>query len=33
VLAVMYLLLTRRQVHCGKPASVGMVAAVQTHKK
>jgi chromate transport protein ChrA len=33
VLAVMYLLLTRRQDHRGKPASVGTMAPVQTHKK
>jgi hypothetical protein len=33
VLAVIYLLLTRRQSHWGEPESVGTMAAVQTHKK
>jgi hypothetical protein len=33
VLAVIYLLLTRRQGQCGKPATVGTIAAVQTLKK
>src|SRR5882762_5955984 len=33
LLAVIYLLLTRRQSHWREPESVGTVAAVQTHKK
>jgi chromate transport protein ChrA len=33
LLAVSYLLLTRRQSHWGEPESVGTMAAVQTHKK
>jgi chromate transport protein ChrA len=33
VLAVSYLLLTRRQSHWGEPESMGTMAAVQTHKK
>jgi chromate transport protein ChrA len=33
LLAVSYLLLTRRQSHWGAPESVGTMAAVQTHKK
>jgi hypothetical protein len=33
VLAVIYLLLTRRQAHWGKPESVGTMAAVQMNKK
>jgi len=33
LLAVIYLLLTRRQSHWGEPESVGTMAAVQTHKK
>jgi hypothetical protein len=33
VLAVIYLLLTRRQSHWGEPESVGTTAALQTHKK
>jgi len=33
VLAVIYLLLTRRQSHWGKPEGVGTMAAVQMHKK
>jgi chromate transport protein ChrA len=33
VLAVIYLLLTRRQSRWREPASVGTMAAVQTHKK
>jgi chromate transport protein ChrA len=33
VLAVSYLLLTRRQSHWGDPESMGTMAAVQTHKK
>jgi chromate transport protein ChrA len=33
LLAVIYLLLTRRQSHWAEPESVGMMAAVQTHKK
>src|SRR6266849_6768542 len=33
LLAVIYLLLTRRQSHWGEPDSVGTMAAVQTHKK
>ena len=33
VLAVSYLLLTRRQSHLGEPESVGTTAAVQTYKK
>jgi chromate transport protein ChrA len=33
VLAVIYLLLTRRQAHSGEPESVGTMAAVQTPKK
>jgi chromate transport protein ChrA len=33
LLAVSYLLLTRRQSHWGEPESVGMMAAVQTHSK
>jgi len=32
-LAVIYLLLTRRQSHWGEPESVGTMAAIQTHKK
>src|SRR5216684_5735790 len=32
VLAVIYLLLTRRQSHWGEPESVGTMAASQTHK-
>src|SRR5712672_1144606 len=32
LLAVSYLLLTRRQSHWGEPASVGAAAALQTHK-
>ena len=32
-LTVIYLLLTRRQSHWGKPESVGMTAALQAHKK
>jgi chromate transport protein ChrA len=33
LLAVSYLLLTRRQSHWGEPETVGTMAAVQTHKK
>jgi chromate transport protein ChrA len=33
LLAVSYLLLTRRQSHWGEPESAGTMAAVQTHKK
>ena len=33
LLAVSYLLLTRRQSHWGEPESVGTMAALQTHKK
>jgi hypothetical protein len=33
VLAVTYLLLTRRQSHWGEPESVGTMVASQTHKK
>ena len=33
VLAVIYLLLTRRHSHWGEPESVGTTAALQTHKK
>ena len=33
LLAVSYLLLTRRQSHWGEPESVGTMAAVQTHRK
>jgi hypothetical protein len=33
VLAVIYLLLTRRHSHWGEPKSVGTMAALQTHKK
>jgi chromate transport protein ChrA len=33
VLAVTYLLLTRRHSHWGQPESVGTTAALQTHKK
>src|SRR6266404_1824182 len=33
LLAVSYLLLTRRQSHWSEPESVGTMAAVQTHKK
>src|SRR4029077_6367990 len=33
VLAVSYLLLTRRQSHWGEPETVGTMAAVQTYKK
>jgi len=33
VLAVVYLLLTRRQSHWGEPESVGTTAALQTHTK
>ena len=33
LLAVSYLLLTRRQSHWGGPESVGTMAAVQTHRK
>jgi hypothetical protein len=33
VLAVIYLLLTRRQSHWGEPESVGTTAALQTHTK
>jgi uncharacterized membrane protein YphA (DoxX/SURF4 family) len=33
LLAVTYLLLTRRQSHWGEPESVGTTAAVQTHNK
>src|SRR4029077_10525418 len=33
LLAVTYLLLTRRQSHYGEPESVETMAAVQTHKK
>jgi hypothetical protein len=33
VLAVIYLLLTRRDSHRGEPESVGTTAALQTHKK
>ena len=33
LLAVIYLLLTRRQSHWGERESVGTMAAVQTHKK
>ena len=32
LLAVIYLLLTRRQSHWGEPESVGTVAALETHK-
>jgi hypothetical protein len=33
LLAVSYLLLTRRQSDCGAPESVGTMASAQTHKK
>ena len=33
LLAVIYLLLTRRQSHLGEPDSVGAMATAQTHKK
>jgi chromate transport protein ChrA len=33
LLAVIYLLLTRRQSHSSVPESVGMMAALQTHRK
>jgi chromate transport protein ChrA len=33
LLAVSYLLLTRKQSHWGEPGSVGTMAAVQTHEK
>jgi hypothetical protein len=33
LLAVSYLLLTRRQSHWGESESVGTMAAVQTYKK
>ena len=33
LLAVSYLLLTRRQSHWGEPETAGTMAAVQTHKK
>ncbi len=33
LLAIIYLLLTQRQSHWGEPESVGMMAAVETHKK
>jgi chromate transport protein ChrA len=33
LLAVIYVLLTRRHSHWGEPESVGTTAAVQTHKK
>jgi len=33
LLAVIYLLLTRRQSHWGEPESMGTTAALQTHKK
>jgi hypothetical protein len=33
VLAIIYLLLTRRCFHGGEPESVGTTAALQTHKK
>jgi chromate transport protein ChrA len=33
VLAIIYLLLTRRRLHGGEPESVGTTAALQTHKK
>ena len=33
VLAVIYVLLTRRHSHWGEPESVGTTAALQTHKK
>jgi hypothetical protein len=33
LLAVIYLLLTRRQSHWGEPGSVGTMASVQTHTK
>ena len=33
LLAVIYLLLTRRHSHWGEPESVGTTAALQTHKK
>src|SRR6266550_2977999 len=33
LLAVIYLLLTRRHSHWGEPGSVGTAAALQTHKK
>jgi len=33
VLAVIYLLLTRRHSHWGEAESAGTMAAVQTHKK
>jgi chromate transport protein ChrA len=33
LLAVIYLLLTRRQSHWGEPESVGTTAALQTHQK
>jgi hypothetical protein len=33
VLAVIYVLLTRRHFHWGEPACVGTTAALQTHKK
>jgi chromate transport protein ChrA len=33
VLAVIYLLLTRKHSHWGEPESVGMTATLQTHKK
>jgi hypothetical protein len=33
LLAVIYLLLTRRQSHWGEPGSVGTMASVQTYKQ
>jgi len=33
LLAVSYLLLTRRQSHWGEPESAGTMAALQTHKE
>jgi chromate transport protein ChrA len=33
LLAVIYLLLTRRQPHWGEPGSVGTTASVQTYKQ
>jgi hypothetical protein len=33
VLAVIYLLLTRRQAYWGEPESVETIATLQTHKK
>jgi hypothetical protein len=33
LLAVSYLLLTRRQSHWGEPETAGTMAAVQTHKE